>query len=506
MFVMATADSARAQVVSWSNAECSELNAWNSFASHQQVDSAVFDNNLNTAGEAACLAAGLVGFLNLYYADVWAPDDRFRLKGPEPRDPSERVDRLYCATLRMAALVFWDDQPPPVAVSVGTPFLDQNARSSRISMLLSSQPNVRALCLAQYLSQVQRSLIYSEITGVTSTDSESSIANTRETDETRAVVIYHMLRKDGSSNPGESVVAIARPSEPKPNPVRRRDRCSAVISAMGSDIALIMGTTGFSYDPDYRRPEIQRALERTPFCFGEKRFRDGGRDWILQYVVRADFPNGPRWVLPHDSEDAALDGALYALAQYGGAFVAVEAREQRKNSGQDPNRAFGPTARDADTCRQMDQPHRILPRLIDEFYAGSQGRWPYLALHTNSNGYSGNGGSGTISISRPSRVLQAHPSPQASGRLRDEDNLVLTAGLGQLRSGSRQSGAIAALNAAGVHAIYEVVTPGGNDCSLSNYLLLTKGDIEYYNIEGQDGDVVGISAMIDALVQEVLSR
>ena len=61
---------------------------------------------------------------------------------------------------------------------------------------------------------------------------------------------------------------------------------------------------------------------------------------------------------------------------------------------------------------------------------------------------------------------------------------------------------IDALRALGMHEMFEIVTPRGNDCSLSNYVILEKlGD--YYNVEVEHGDTKTQKAMIDLLMQYI---
>ena len=107
-----------------------------------------------------------------------------------------------------------------------------------------------------------------------------------------------------------------------------------------------------------------------------------------------------------------------------------------------------------------------------------------IAMHTNSNGYSGGGGSGHINVFRKSSVLIGYPSKSANGNLKDGDNFIMVPGKGNISGGAKSR--IKKLNKMGIHAMYERVTSAGNDCSMSNHVVLTSG-IKYFNVEVQHG-------------------
>ena len=77
--------------------------------------------------------------------------------------------------------------------------------------------------------------------------------------------------------------------------------------------------------------------------------------------------------------------------------------------------------------------------------------------------------------------------------------MVLVASRIPVKRNVRMRKRIADLNRLGMHVTYELVTPAGNDCSLSNFVML-KGLGDYYNIEVEHGDRTTHKAMIDKLV------
>lgn len=228
-------------------------------------------------------------------------------------------------------------------------------------------------------------------------------------------------------------------------------------------------------DGDFRRHPELFGPER---CVSQVTFREGGRDWTIQTVRNTARP-GPLWVLPHDNEQAAVDTAAYALAQYGGTAVLVETGGRRTNGAIDPNRHFnggrsrcaGPTA----------------SRYIAAMLGDRSRRAPVIALHTNAPGVAGRRGSGSISIRTPGKDGTAYPGNSPSGPLASPDSLVITAVSGKGKTDSRTAALVDALNAAGVNALVETTSAATTDCSLSHYAALN-GIRPYVNIEVVDGD------------------
>jgi len=229
-------------------------------------------------------------------------------------------------------------------------------------------------------------------------------------------------------------------------------------------------------DADVRRNAafiISRGL-----CYKRRNIIDGSLHWHLTIIENPRYLDGtPRWVVPHDDENSAFDTGVRMVAEYGGRLVAVEAGERRYFHGQDPNRAFGSGA----SCRALRHPWPNYTRVMHHLLTGGPA---FFALHSNANGHAGNGGSGHISVQRSSRSMKGFPSSTAKGGLRDEDSMVIIAGL-RPSSDPAAKKLIARLNKYGLNVVYEYVRPSGNDCSLSNYLLLNGivGLGGYFNIE-----------------------
>jgi hypothetical protein len=250
-----------------------------------------------------------------------------------------------------------------------------------------------------------------------------------------------------------------------------------------------------------RSRDVQRnlpALRGQPICYRRQEVREGGFDWVFHLLEHRKTPDGPFWVLPHDNEDTAFDAAVDALIRYGGGLLAVDSGGQRQFRGQDPNRNFSSTTAESRLCRSQRKPAPAFTAAILRHHQGHRG--PYLALHNNHDGWSGNGGRGTISIHRRAPMLSAYPSSRAAGQLRDEDNLIYMAGLRAPTADAEVRGRIAALNAAGLNVVYKQVTDTSFDCSLSDYIARHRlGD--YYNLEAEFGQRAAQQEMIDRLMQ-----
>lgn len=248
-------------------------------------------------------------------------------------------------------------------------------------------------------------------------------------------------------------------------------------------------------DPDVRR-NIAR-LGGARFCLSRDNFAEGGFNWDFTIIRNQTRPVGPLWVVTHDDEDAAFDTAVYGVQRYGGVVVAMNNAENRTNAGQDPNRSFGGANKSA-SCRQQRAASPLFTARVLQLRPSGA---PIIALHTNDNGYDGDGkgGSGTISVNRTSSVLTPFPATQASP-LADEDNVLLLAG-SEPAPGSAAAKALTAkmTQASGVNVIYEHVTAASNDCSLSNHVVLDNLGA-YYNIEVEHGRGVEQQKILDILM------
>lgn len=249
--------------------------------------------------------------------------------------------------------------------------------------------------------------------------------------------------------------------------------------------------------PD-RDGDYARALALTPrardLCAQTVRFREHGRAWTLQ-VVQGRAP-GPLWFAPHDDENSGFDAGLYGLDRYGGVFVAVDVGFRRDNDGIDPNRLFGTTQ---DDCRGQ----RAAPVYMNTIMARHGAGAPIIALHSNGWGYSTDDpttGEGDVSITFPDterRMSFAAPDPLPDPNAAD-DTLIYLPG-SPPKPAPSDARVIAALNAARINVIYEMVEPASSNCSFSNYAFLNHHT--YFNIEVVDGDAATQVHILDELMR-----
>lgn len=225
----------------------------------------------------------------------------------------------------------------------------------------------------------------------------------------------------------------------------------------------------------------------------EQIFRENGFVWHLLRLTNKATPVGPLWVVPHDDENAAFEGAIAALKMYGGVAVVVNSGpgSARRQAGKgtcgvrydvvtscDPNRNFAASS----------------PKFTNAFLAQRGAGQPVIALHTNSPGFSGDGhgGRGEITILDAAAFQQQKLQPRPGGHfalkpkaeMANYDTLALIAYLAQ--KGEPSAAAIAcgrAMTGAGVHFWHERV--GQSDGSMSNYLAINRPDIAYLNAESR---------------------
>ncbi|WP_226577801.1 hypothetical protein [Acuticoccus sediminis] len=217
-------------------------------------------------------------------------------------------------------------------------------------------------------------------------------------------------------------------------------------------------------------------------CASVVEFSEGGETWRIQTFRKG---SGPLFVVPHDDENAALATAAAALQKYGGTVTVVETGGRRFNGRIDPNRNF-------DGGRlSCGKPGRS-PQFVAAMVPGGR---PIIALHTNSRGSAGTGGSGTISINSPTPGATAFP---ASGPLASEDAMVI---LASTRGADAHRGLVERLNKAGVNVMVETVDLSKTDCSLSHYA--AANGITYANVEAAHGDSATQKAILDIVMREL---
>lgn len=230
---------------------------------------------------------------------------------------------------------------------------------------------------------------------------------------------------------------------------------------------------GQTKDADIKR----NAAALAGFCITEHAFSEGGINWLV-YTLKGSRP-GPLWAVPHDNEDAALIAAIRAARKYGGNIATVESGNSRFYNGIDTNRNFSTAAR----CPGGRGPS---PKYTRAFL--SAGGNPVISIHTNANGPGGN-----MWASVNTGSLKGFPSASAKGGLADQDSFILVPG--------RQinQAAVNRFNQRGAHVVAEIVSAANNDCSLSNYLVLS-GRPNYFTVEAQHGNTSALLALIDIVM------
>ena len=243
--------------------------------------------------------------------------------------------------------------------------------------------------------------------------------------------------------------------------------------------------------------DIQRHTGHPDYFEGvrvdERMISENGFVWHLIRFTNDDKPVGPLWVVPHDDENAAFEGAIAALKQYGGVAVTVNSGpgSSRRQAGKgtcgvrpdvvtscDPNRNFAASS----------------PTFTDAFLSQRRAAQPVIALHTNSPGFSGDGhgGRGEITILDVAAFQQHKLQPRSGGyfavkptaEMANYDTLALSAYLSQRGNPAADSIACRiAMTGAGVHFWHERV--GQSDGSMSNYLALKQPDFAYLNAENR---------------------
>jgi len=236
-------------------------------------------------------------------------------------------------------------------------------------------------------------------------------------------------------------------------------------------------------------------------CIREVLLKEHKYNWRFLLIWNKNRPKGAFWFLPHDNENSAFDSAIYSTNRYGGGFLSVLANNSRYFNKQDPNRNFGVDSRSARVCRGQKYPapkySSTIFKIIDYFKSSNM---PYLALHNNSNGYRGNGGSGGVSMlncSKNTKCFKANNIIRGDKKgLRDEDTLIYLASKNGVNYNK-----VKLFNNLGLNIKYELINPNRNDCSMSNFVILNRGSSNYINIETQHGDSKTQKLMIDKIIR-----
>ncbi len=243
---------------------------------------------------------------------------------------------------------------------------------------------------------------------------------------------------------------------------------------------------------------VAALRDDTALCLTVTRFEENDATWRLTVVRNKERP-GPLWAVPHDEEDVAFGGGVYAVARYGGVLVAVENDERRRVDGLDPNQIFATSQAAVDVCAGTNA---VAPTYVRAFLDLWDRRYPVVGLHSNWDGHAGAGGLGTISVRRPDKKMIPFPSEVGTGRLADEDTILMLVSTRDPGENSAGQQAIAWFNNHGIHVIYRHVTEENDGCTLADYLTLNRLG-PYFNIEVEHGDTGTQPEMIDLLMDYV---
>jgi hypothetical protein len=225
----------------------------------------------------------------------------------------------------------------------------------------------------------------------------------------------------------------------------------------------------------------------------QTRFNENGFNWHLIRFTNSAKPEGPLWVVPHDDENAAFESMIAALRLYGGTGIAVNSGpgSERRQAGYGRCGVRAKTTSSCDPNRNFsDYSLLFTAAILDQISPGQ----PVIALHTNSPGFDGDGqgGSGNITIldtaayrhgnirSRAGGILAVNQPPE----LANHDTLGIIPYLNAQGAPDKKTGVCSlGLSNAGLHLWLENV--GQSDGSLSNYIILNRPDIPYFNAESR---------------------
>jgi hypothetical protein len=126
---------------------------------------------------------------------------------------------------------------------------------------------------------------------------------------------------------------------------------------------------------------------------------------------------------------------------------------------------------------------------------------PIVALHTNEQGYKGDGQGGLygISMAQPIPGTVAFRATTTPIGASPDDTMVFVASLEKPDKDPGLMTFVNALRSQGVNVIYEIVKRDRNDCSMSNYATL-KGMHDYVNIEVVRTDGAAETKIVDMVM------
>lgn len=240
----------------------------------------------------------------------------------------------------------------------------------------------------------------------------------------------------------------------------------------------------------------------------EMRFFENGFAWHIIRFTNSVRPDGPNWVVPHDDENAAFDGMIAAVRQYGGSGLAVNSGpgSARRQTGYGQCGVHDARVSNCDPNRNFADRTPLFTRAFISQFSPNQ---PVIALHTNSPGFNGDGqgGRGDITILDRDAYAMGKIAPRKNGYLAvnpqlimaNADTLALAAFLARDRVPSNDAQVYATcMAAAGIHFWHEEVAE--SDGSLSNYLAIHRPDIAYLNVESRTEDDLSLAAQRHAIM------
>lgn len=264
-------------------------------------------------------------------------------------------------------------------------------------------------------------------------------------------------------------------------------------------------------DDDIRRHDGDPAYWEG-ITIDEKKFSENGFDWHLLRFTNRENPNSVIWVVPHDDENAAFEGAMAALRRHGGTAITVNSGpgSLRRQAGRGQCGGRSAIVNSCDPNRNFSQATPMFTRAFLDHRTGAE--QPIIALHTNGAGAAGDFSLLDKNALQRSEIQlrpEAYRARNPSAEMDNYDSLGLIAYLA--KDGGPSERAIAcrnSLNEAGIHFWHERVTK--SDGSLSNYLALERPDIPYFNAESREESDLALSSarhgiMIDAYLERCLS-
>lgn len=262
---------------------------------------------------------------------------------------------------------------------------------------------------------------------------------------------------------------------------------ASVVEWRGIDAATVQPSENDDIERHRAEPDYFDGIS-----IAEAHFSENGFAWHLLRFINAAKPDGPLWVVPHDDENAAFDAMIAGLRAHGGIAIAVNTgrASSRRQAGHglcgvrrtatiacDPNRNF-----------DMRTP-LFTGAILDAWKAGR----PIIALHSNGNGFGGDGIGGRGDIT----LLDRRGYAAGSGKLRrdgysgnksiasldDPDVFAILPYRVQTGISKAEAACRSSLNGRGVNVWHERV--GKSDGSLSNYIVRNRPDIVYVNFEAE---------------------